>query len=333
MIRPKGTRPLLPGTLKNLFFPPEKYEYFALAGTFPFESGNSMVKAAWAADASMLSYARCGSQAMPDADFRNHLARGGLTDVRKIGDWTAPGTQGFFASNDRFAILAFRGTDAEDPSDTAHDADLLPVHEPDFRAAPSDPRPGLLHFSMVEHLFSKPCLVHQGFQRALNDVWDQVHDCLVSYRANHPGAEICLTGHSLGGALAMLTLSRSADPDLSLITFGCPRVGNQAFCDRTMQGRKSLVFRCVNFNDAVAHVPPEGEFYRHAPVAFQHIDNDGNLSESSDGSFKGDVNALEAAFKGVPGNPLSGLDIPAPPALVDHSPARYCVRLWNLVSS
>ena len=168
-------------------------------------------------------------------------------------------------------------------------------------------------------------------------MWAQVHDCLVSYRETHPGAEICLTGHSLGGALAMLTLSRSADPHVSLFTFGCPRVGNQAFCDRSMQNRKS-VFRYVNFNDAVTHVPPEGEFYRHAPVTFQHIDNDGDLSESTDCSiaaaFKGDVIALETAFQGVPSNPLSGLDkIDAPPALVDHSPARYCVRLWNLVSA
>jgi hypothetical protein len=24
-------------------------------------------------------------------------------------------------------------------------------------------------------------------------------------------------------------------------------------------------------------------------------------------------------------------EIPAPPGLVDHSPARYCIRLWNCV--
>ena len=108
MMTPKGTRPLLPGTLQNLFFPPKKYEYFALAGKFPFENGDPVVRAAWAADASMLSYAHCGSQPMPDVDFRTHLARAGLNDVRKIGDWTLPEPRASShrTKNSRFLLFA-----------------------------------------------------------------------------------------------------------------------------------------------------------------------------------------------------------------------------------
>ena len=83
----------------------------------------AIVKDAWAADAAMLCYARYGAAPMSDTDFRGHLSRAGLNDVRKIGDWTAPGTQGFFASNGRFAFLSFRGTEANDPTDSLDDAD------------------------------------------------------------------------------------------------------------------------------------------------------------------------------------------------------------------
>jgi hypothetical protein len=111
--------------LKNLFFPPEKeeYMYFARAKDCPFVGGDSVVKGAWAADASMLAYARYGARHMPAADFQENLARGNLRWLNQIGDWNAHGTQGYFAANDQFAILAFRGTEADDPVDVIDDAD------------------------------------------------------------------------------------------------------------------------------------------------------------------------------------------------------------------
>jgi hypothetical protein len=80
MRQPTGNTPLLPGSLKNLFFPPEKeeYTYFARAKECPFASGDSVAKGAWTADASMLAYARHGAKHMPAVDFEENLARGGL---------------------------------------------------------------------------------------------------------------------------------------------------------------------------------------------------------------------------------------------------------------
>src|SRR6516162_7451568 len=114
MRQPTGNTPLLPGSLKNLFFPPEKgeYTYFAHVMGFPFVSGDFVAKAAWTADASMLAYARYGTTRMSPADFDENLARGGLRCLKQIGDWNALGTQGYFAGNGQFAILAFRGTEA-----------------------------------------------------------------------------------------------------------------------------------------------------------------------------------------------------------------------------
>ena len=98
---------------------------------------------------------------MPAADFQENLARGNLRWLNQIGDWNAHGTQGYFAANDQFAILAFRGTEADDPVDVIDDADLMLVPELDHRAGGGAPQicPG-----------NSFTLVHQGFQRTLDRV-------------------------------------------------------------------------------------------------------------------------------------------------------------------
>jgi triacylglycerol lipase len=327
--------PLLPGTLFNLFYPPVQYVYFDRAKKIPFASAGVVGKAAWAVDASMLAYARYGQNRMTDAELDANFGRAGL-NCTKIGgtpaDWNAPGTQAVFAACDDFAMLAFRGTERDDPDNLLSDADIILVHESDYRAASQDPGPALGHLAFVTHLFAEPCLVHRGFQLALNQVWAQVHTLVIEYRQRHPHAEICFTGHSLGAALAVLAFSRFADPDLSLYTFGCPRVGDGAFRDRVLSNPARGIYRFVNYNDAVAHVPLESLLYRQTPDPCYRFNEDGNL-DTDDGSFKGDAESLRAAMAGLPASVrLGGLNtITAPPSLVDHSPARYCFRLWDCV--
>jgi hypothetical protein len=283
----------------------------------------------------MLAYGRYGEKRMSDAELDANFGRARLGYV-KIGEtlenWNAPGTQAVFASCKDFAILAFRGTERDDPEDLISDSDLLLVHEPDYRPAPQDSGPVLGHLSFVTHLFSKPCLVHRGFQQALNRVWNTVHRLVTDYRLRCPNAEICFTGHSLGAALALLAFSRFGDPNISLYTFGCPRVGDGAFRDRTLSNPGRGIYRYVNYNDAVTHVPIDSLLYRQVPEACYRFTADGDL-DTSDDSFKGDIESLRAAITGFPsGVRLDNLDdIPAPPSVVDHSPARYCFRLWDCV--
>jgi hypothetical protein len=272
---------------------------------------------------------------MDDGDLDANFGRAGLT-YQKIGgsatDWNASGTQAVFAWCDQFAILAFRGTEIDDSEDKLYDAEILLATEHDYRPSPGDARPGLWHLTGITHLFCSPCVVHRGFQLALQEVWEQVHRVVSDYRASHPGAEIQFTGHSLGAALALLAYSRFADPDLSLCTFGCPRVGDGPFRDRVMSNPGRGICRYVNFNDAVAHVPPENLLYKHAPEHCYRFDENGNLSMGGD-LFSGDLVALRAAVYGLP-HSLQGLDLDtilAPPSVVDHSPARYCFRLWDCI--
>ena len=338
MLTPLRSTPLLPGTLQNLFYPPREYIYFKRAADVPFQSDKSdtaITKAAWAADCAMLAYARYGERRMTDGELDANFQRAGLA-YEKIGgtiaDWNAPGTQAIFASCDNFALCAFRGTEKDDPDDLVSDANLLLVHESDYRPVSQDPGPPLGHLAFVSHLFAEPCLVHRGFQLALNQVWEKVHELVTDYRRKYPHAEICFTGHSLGAALAVLAFSRFADPDISLYTFGCPRVGDAAFRDRVLSNRGRGIFRYVNYNDAVTHVPLEGLLYRQTPEECYRFNTAGEL-DIADSSFKGDIESLQAAIVGLPGSIKTGnLDnIPAPPSLVDHSPARYCFRLWDCV--
>jgi hypothetical protein len=280
----------------------------------------------------MLAYARYGPQRMTDAELAANFERAGLT-CTPIGpsdtDWNAHGTQAVFASCDAFAILAFRGTEGDDPDDSLYDLDFVLVPEHDFRPTQQSAKPLLGHLASVAQLFAAPCLVHQGFQRALKPVWEKVHGLVTGYRAAHPSAEVRFTGHSLGGALAVLAFSRFADPDFSLCTFGCPRVGDAALGARVDVNKAE---RFVNFNDAVAHVPLESLLYRHAPRQCLRFDEKGNLNPAGD-VLPQDVDSLIAALASLPASLHAGNlgTIEAPPSVVDHSPARYCFRLWDCV--
>jgi hypothetical protein len=254
----------------------------------------------------------------------------GFEQVDRVGDWSKRGTQGYFAAFNDFALLAFRGTEADDPLDSLADLDLLPAREPDYRAAPDEPHVALRHLSIIDELLAPRCLVHRGFQQSLNCVWEEVHGVVSSYRASHPRAPICFTGHSLGAALATLAFSRFDDLDHLLYTFGCPRVGNAHFGER-LADSAGRMFRYVNLNDPVAHVPVADLEYQHVPPRCLRIDENGNVDEDL-GDFRGDVSALRVALAGLPrAGVLTSPNESAPEGLVDHSPARYCIRLWNCV--
>lgn len=142
--------------------------------------------------------------------------------------------------------------------------------------------------------------VHAGFMGALKSVWQKADDesCATSepigtfLRKHHQfdgkgrpvrrGAELYLTGHSLGGALAGLALTQTATeqceregawsddvcfreytPVSALITFGSPRLGDRSLADtlaRWMQDR-TPIFRFVQGRDPVVSIPKALGFY------------------------------------------------------------------------
>lgn len=111
----------------------------------------------------------------------------------------------------------------------------------------------------------------------------------------------------------------------SLITFGCPRVGNPAYCNViATAARTPACYRAVDNLDIVTHVPPDFlNFYAHPPIAVFWLDQGHTLRISppnlpSDGD---PIAKLPGGF--LASHWLEGLPNPLSEPLADHSPVRY----------
>jgi pimeloyl-ACP methyl ester carboxylesterase len=84
----------------------------------------------------------------------------------------------------------------------------------------------------------------------LRRTWDKVEG-IIDEAKDKP---LFLTGHSMGGALAVLTACRLAKlgrPPVAIYTFGSPRVGDRQFC----AGYALPTYRVVNGLDLVPEMP------------------------------------------------------------------------------
>jgi len=107
--------------------------------------------------------------------------------------------------------------------------------------------------------------VHDGFLKCLDsvlqDVTHQVNSCLQA--ASRP---VFITGHSLGGALAILCaleMYRQKVPIAAVYTFGQPRVCNRIFQNLYDAVLFEETFRVVNQNDIVPRTPGVLMGYHH----------------------------------------------------------------------
>jgi triacylglycerol lipase len=314
-------RPDPPRLWRNVFYPLPNYNYFEMPPEFdkaPMAGKLNLLKAAWMADASMLAYGRSGPDVIPPDRLKEIFDAAGF-QFELLGDWSPgkPGTQGYFAYTSDFAVLAFRGTEKDDWKDVLADLVIWPVAK-------------IVEQAAAGHTES---VVHRGFQNALNEVWEQAHQKLVDYRARTQN-EIFFTGHSLGAALATLAISRYAGENTSLYTFGLPRCGNSVFAGN-LGGRATLgQYRFVDYRDIVTRVPPALFGFSHGAGNLYLLneagvleDHTGDAGEDAGGPAEvaADLKVLtELRF------PI-GLDTTPPGDIYDHSPGRYCNRLWSLL--
>ena len=106
--------------------------------------------------------------------------------------------------------------------------------------------------------------VHSGFLKIFSSLKSEeggVQKSLLQALPNlTSGREVVIIGHSLGGALAVLTgveaarLSPEDAPKLRVVTFGSPRVGDLGFAE--MAKRVGKIDRVCNLPDVVTAVPP-----------------------------------------------------------------------------
>lgn len=126
-------------------------------------------------------------------------------------------------SEEGMLVLAFRGTQ---PSIK----DVLTDVKADLVSAPGGGR------------------IHRGFLEAYQKIADQIEAALSSYKK----LPLYITGHSLGGALALVaTRYLGSDSTGATYTYGCPRVADDDF----FLSIKTPVYRVVNAADAVTRLP------------------------------------------------------------------------------
>ncbi len=120
--------------------------------------------------------------------------------------------------------------------------------------------------------------VHEGFWNATQSIMGDLAQALDTFCAQ--GQQVWLTGHSLGGALAMLATAYFVEQGIQpagLYTFGQPRVGDSTFAYR-LQTAYTKAYRVVCEGDVVSCVPPQNMGYEHTG-AFYHLLKAGGYSQ------------------------------------------------------
>jgi triacylglycerol lipase len=159
------------------------------------------------------------------------LTHGGvkLLETISIGD-----TEAMVAETDKFVVVAFRGT-----SSRAH-------LKTDIQA----------RLNVARIAVDGRCVrVHAGFYAAFRKIEARLREVLT---AQDEAKAVYLTGHSLGGALALVAAAafggndKLGDRIAAVYTFGAPRVGGADFPNLV----KAPHYRVVNSGDVVPLVPP-----------------------------------------------------------------------------
>lgn len=101
--------------------------------------------------------------------------------------------------------------------------------------------------------------------------------------SEHGVSSVTVVGHSLGGALALLdgvflSMHLPSNVTVKVVTFGMPRVGNQAFANFVDSRLSGLVTHVNNKKDPIPTVPGRGLGFHH-PSGEVHIQDSGAWDE------------------------------------------------------
>ncbi|KAJ9075003.1 hypothetical protein DSO57_1000943 [Entomophthora muscae] len=110
--------------------------------------------------------------------------------------------------------------------------------------------------------------VHSGFNQVAQHLKGYYIEKLKSHLIAHPDYTLVITGHSLGGAAALLSAAiLQAELKINwslirLITYGQPRVGDKEFAT-WFNAQPLCKIRVVNEDDPVPHTPPMFMNFQH----------------------------------------------------------------------
>ncbi len=245
-------------TRKSLYHPGEAVNFFQ------FGPDQTETDDALCAEMARLAYVK------EEDRLKKYLDRAGFDLHWSIG-YRDKGTQLFIAKtkpgtkNPPIVVVAFRGTEPDDPSDLVADAILIKSTWFDASGKPL----GEVHKGFADALLDDPCNgnILTQIKSQLEGLADQA-------------SRILLTGHSLGAALATLTVSCLNQAPLAekihAYTFGSPRVGDSVFSEKIPPNKHE---RYVNCCDLVTRVPTETLDFLHGGT-LHYIDRHGCVIDS-----------------------------------------------------
>ena len=172
--------------------------------------------------------------------------------------------------------------------------------------------------------------VHRGFFEAYQKVETQIEHAL----EEHEGLSLYITGHSLGGALAMVaTKYLGSDSTGATYTYGCPRVADDEF----FRFVKIPVYRIVNCADGVPRLPfGYGLVVWLSVIRLIPINGTKRISEWIRRKFAGYAHYGNLVFLSAPSNIIDEQGIPFSKLVVKMSPNIFwCVRivLWRIIKT
>lgn len=157
-------------------------------------------------------------------------------------------TQAFMLKTNNFMVLAFRGSQE------------LKDWQTNFSTRLKKFNLGTTMEPLQEDVVPPRGQVHRGFQTAWESVEGNVIRQIQKWNEGQPTQlPLFITGHSLGGALATVAAASLTKQNFTvqgLYTFGQPRAGDLIFAAEMRVMLDGKIFRFVNNNDLVPHIPP-----------------------------------------------------------------------------
>ncbi len=214
---------------EDVFRPGNAVDFFNGVQHHSFETGNpkfSRVNAWWLSEMSRIVYVKGPYERDGDSQIairNSYLHDVGLEECKFYNSKYVQCSvvRPLVRNDNSFAVLVFRGTST-----------------------------GISHW-----IYNLQCMlspwpqggrVHRGFKVLLLKAWDEIEQMLDSLPEN-----LYFTGHSLGGALAVLA-STLKEPE-AVYTFGAPRIADPSFIE---VAQEINIYRVANPQDIVARVPP-----------------------------------------------------------------------------
>jgi hypothetical protein len=158
-------------------------------------------------------------------------------------------TQCYVGSSPAAIVLAFRGSEC--PTTLDGFKDWLLTNARNFLVLPEGRAGTDFAAAGVGAKF------HRGFIDALGEIWDPLFKA-VDAEFSKKERPVFVTGHSLGGGLAVLAawrLQRQMIPVHQVYTFGAPMTGNAAAAAAFAKEFPNRIFRFVDYRDLVPKLP------------------------------------------------------------------------------